>query len=203
MLIRIRRNKDLLLQFQSFECSSVFASNCCVYCTTRYNKCGRIGTKWLVFFFFTFIEECCVVIEKNIDKKLANRISYQIWYKGCLKGKFGRGVQICEGGSISAVTPGLIMLLFDMLRLFSKLVGNSSHLLYRHQMFFDIFVFRGSVPCEQGGPEAVFKLVINIFICRASPNVPLVCRTLETSDRLRNLVKLSPHGNHSLNTDLT
>ena len=41
------------------------------------------------------------MIEKNIDKKLANRISYQIWYKGCLKGKFGRGVQICEGGSIS------------------------------------------------------------------------------------------------------
>ena len=38
--------------------------------------------KWLfvflfVCFFFTFIEECCVVIEKNIDKKLANRISYQ------------------------------------------------------------------------------------------------------------------------------
>ena len=27
-------------------------------------------------FFFTFIEECCVVIEKNIDKKLANRIRY-------------------------------------------------------------------------------------------------------------------------------
>ena len=41
--------------------------------------------------FFTFIEECCVVIEKNIDKKPANRISYQIGYKGCLKGKFGRG----------------------------------------------------------------------------------------------------------------
>ena len=67
----------------------------------------------------------------------------------------------------------------------------------------ELVVFRGSVPCEQGGPEAVFKLVINIFVCRASPNVPLVCRTLETSDRLRNLVKLSPHGNHSLNTDLT
>ena len=100
MLIRIRRSKDLLLQFQSFECSSLFASNSCVYCTTRYNKCGRIGTKWL--FFFTFIEECCVVIEKNTDKKLANRISYQIWHKRCLKGKFGRGVQICEGGSISA-----------------------------------------------------------------------------------------------------
>ena len=59
---------------------------------------------WL---FFTFIEECCVVIEKNIDQKLANRISYQIWYKGCLKGKFGRGVQICEVGSISANEFGL------------------------------------------------------------------------------------------------
>ena len=100
MLIRIRRSKDLLLQFQLFECSSLFASNSCVYCTTRYDKCGRIGTKWL--FFFTFIEECCVVIKKNIDKKLANRISYQIRYKRCSKGKFGRGVQICGGGSISA-----------------------------------------------------------------------------------------------------
>ena len=38
------------------------------------------------------------MIEKNIDKKLANRISYQIRYKRCSKGKFGRGVQICEGG---------------------------------------------------------------------------------------------------------
>ena len=41
--------------------------------------------------FFTFIEEYCVVIEKNIDQKLANRISHQIWYKWCLKGTFGRG----------------------------------------------------------------------------------------------------------------
>ena len=121
MLIRIRRSKDLLLQFQSFECSSLFASNSCVYCTTRSNKCGRIGAKWL--FFFTFIEECCVVIEKNIDKKLANRISYQIWYKGCLKGKFGRGVQICEGGSISAngFGPGR-----------SKSAGVSNPLWYQH-----------------------------------------------------------------------
>ena len=100
MLIRIRWSKEAKERFQEFECSSLFAFNSCVYCTTRYNKCGRIGTKWL--FFFTFIEECCVVIEKNIDKKLANRISYQIWYKRCLKGKFGRGVQICQGGSISA-----------------------------------------------------------------------------------------------------
>ena len=38
------------------------------------------------------------MIEKNSDKKLANRISYQIRYKRCLKGKFGRGVQICGGG---------------------------------------------------------------------------------------------------------
>ena len=62
---------------------------------TRYNKCGRIGTKWLVFFYLYWY---CVVVGKNIDKKLANRISYQIWYKGCLKGKSGRGVRICEGG---------------------------------------------------------------------------------------------------------
>ena len=106
MLIRIRRSKDLLLQFQSLKCSSLFASNSCVYCKTRYNKCGRIGTKWL--FFFTFIEECCVVIEKNTDKKLANRISYQIWHKRCLKGKFGRGVQICEGGSKSTGGPNAL-----------------------------------------------------------------------------------------------
>ena len=80
------------------------ASKSCVQDTTRYNKCGRIGRKWPVFF-FTFIKECCLVIEKNVNKKLANRISHQIRYKQCLKGKFGKGVQICEGGSISAVTP--------------------------------------------------------------------------------------------------
>ena len=60
MLICIRRSKYLLLQFQSFECSSSFASNSCVYCTTRYNKCGRIGAKSL--FLFTVIKECCVVL---------------------------------------------------------------------------------------------------------------------------------------------
>ena len=89
MLIRIRRSRDLLKQYQEFECSSLFAFNSCVYRTTRYNKCGRIGTKWL--FFFTFTEECCVVIEKNIGKKLPNRIIDQAWYKRCLKGTFGRG----------------------------------------------------------------------------------------------------------------
>ena len=30
-----------------------------------------------VFLSFTLTEECCVVIEKNIDKKLANRITYE------------------------------------------------------------------------------------------------------------------------------
>ena len=51
------------------------------------------------WFFFIFFEECCVVIEKNIDKKLENRIRYQIWYKQCLKGKFGRGgSKSAEGG---------------------------------------------------------------------------------------------------------
>ena len=76
MLIRIRRSKDLLKQFQQFECSSLLAFSSCVYCTTHNDKCGSIGTKWL--FFFISIEECCFVFEKNIDKKLANRISYQI-----------------------------------------------------------------------------------------------------------------------------
>ena len=43
-----------------------------------------------------------VVIEKNIDKKLANRISYQIRYKRCSKGKFGRGNPNLRRGSKSA-----------------------------------------------------------------------------------------------------
>ena len=77
------------LKTNETECSSLFAPNSCVHRATCYNKCGRIGKKWL--FFFTFIEECCVVIEKNIDEKLANRINYQIWDKRCLKGKFLRG----------------------------------------------------------------------------------------------------------------
>ena len=68
----------------------------CLYLIPTYNKCGRNGTIWL--FFFIFIEECCVVTEKNIDKKLANRISYQIWYKRCLKGKFGKGSKSAKGG---------------------------------------------------------------------------------------------------------
>ena len=48
--------------------------------------------------FSLFFEECCVVIEKKIDKKLATRISYQTWYKRCLKGKFGRGSKSAKGG---------------------------------------------------------------------------------------------------------
>ena len=102
MLIRIRRSKDLLWQFQWFECCSLFTSNSCVYCTTRYNECGRIGTKWLVFFFYLYWRNVVLWLKRTSTKKLANRISYQIWYKGCLKGKFGRVVQIYEGGSISA-----------------------------------------------------------------------------------------------------
>ena len=42
------------------------------------------------------------MIEKNIDKKLANRISYQIRYKRCSKGKFGRGNPNLRRGSIPA-----------------------------------------------------------------------------------------------------
>ena len=56
-------------------------------------------------FFYLYWGNVVLWLKRTSTKKLANRISYQIWYKGCLKGKFGRGVQICEGGSISAVTP--------------------------------------------------------------------------------------------------
>ena len=56
------------------------------------------------------------MIAKNIDKRLANRISYQIWYKWYLKGKSDRGsksakggpyplVDFDQGGSKSAVIP--------------------------------------------------------------------------------------------------
>ena len=104
MLIRIRR---------SIYCNNFNSSNAvvCSHLILAYTvwltimnavELERNSCFVLFCFFFTFIEECCVVIEKNIDRKLANRISYQIWYKGCLKGKSGRGVQICEGGSISA-----------------------------------------------------------------------------------------------------
>ena len=40
---------------------------------------------FFLVFFFTFIEECCIVIEKNIDKE-------------CLQGKFGRGSKSAKGG---------------------------------------------------------------------------------------------------------
>ena len=35
----------------------------------RYNECDRIGTKWLFLFFLPSLRKCCVVIEKNVDKK--------------------------------------------------------------------------------------------------------------------------------------
>ena len=50
------------------------------------------------FFFLILIEECCVVIEKIIHEKISNRISYQIWYERCLKGKFGRGPKSAKEG---------------------------------------------------------------------------------------------------------
>ena len=68
---------------------------------------GKEFDMWL--FFFILIEECCVVIEKNIGKKLANRISYKIRYKRYLLVKFDgggggsksvKGVQIrCDTGT--------------------------------------------------------------------------------------------------------
>ena len=140
MLIRIRWSKEAKERFQEFECSSLFAFNSCVYCTTRYNKWGRIGTRWL--YFFTYIEEWCIVMEKNIGEKLATRISYQIRYKRCLKGMFCWGVQICQGlyppayldrgggGSKFAVTPG-IQSIWDRARL-PRVVSHSQYLNLRN-----------------------------------------------------------------------
>ena len=83
------------------------------------------------------------MIEKNTDKKPANRISYQIWYKGCFKGKFGKGVQIYEGGpypladldreggSKSAGCPNLLWHRDDV----------SSHLKY-YQLFREILEYK-------------------------------------------------------------
>ena len=49
-------------------------------------------------------------MEKNIGKKLPNRISDQVWYKRCLKGTFGRGGPNLRMGSISAggFGPGMV-----------------------------------------------------------------------------------------------
>ena len=54
--------------------------------------------------FFFYLYWCCVVIEKNINKKLANIISYQICYKRCLKGKSGRGSNLRRGVQIRCDT---------------------------------------------------------------------------------------------------
>ena len=84
------------------------------------------------------------MIEKNADNKLANRISYQIWYKGYFKGKFGRGGSKSakggpypladldrEGGSKSAGCPNLLWHRDDV----------SSHLKY-YQLFREILEYK-------------------------------------------------------------
>ena len=98
-----RINVDLYQKKQRFNVTiSVVCSHLILAYTVRLTIINAAELERNGWFFFTLIEEYCVVIKKNIDKKLANRISYQIRYKRCSKGKFGRGVQICGGGSISA-----------------------------------------------------------------------------------------------------
>ena len=58
----------------------------------------------VVFFLNLYWGNDVLWFKRTSTKKLPNRIRYQIWYNGCLKGKFGRGVQI-RGRSKSAVTP--------------------------------------------------------------------------------------------------
>ena len=55
-------------------------------------------------FFYLYWGNDVLWFKRTSTKKLPNRIRYQIWYNGCLKGKFGKGVQI-RGRSKSAVTP--------------------------------------------------------------------------------------------------
>ena len=70
-------------------------------------------------FFYLYWGNVVLWLKRTSTKKLANRISYQIWYKGCLKGTFGRGsksakgglyplADLDRGGSKSAVTPGWV-----------------------------------------------------------------------------------------------
>ena len=92
-------NVDSYQKKQRFNVTiSVVCSHLILAYTVRLTIISAAELERNGWFFFTLIEEYCVVIKKNIDKKLANRISYQIRYKRCSKGKFGRGVQICGGG---------------------------------------------------------------------------------------------------------
>ena len=50
------------------------------------------------FFFYLYWGNVVLWLKRTSTKKLANRISYQIWYKGCLKGKFDRGSKSAKGG---------------------------------------------------------------------------------------------------------
>ena len=72
-----RNHQKYKPQMEQLSTGGMTASN--VKTTAKPCITWRSRSKWL--FFFIFIEECCVVIEKKIDKKLVNRISYQIWYK--------------------------------------------------------------------------------------------------------------------------
>ena len=49
-------------------------------------------------FFYLHWGNVVLWLKRTSTKKLANGISYQIWYKGCLKGKFGRGSKSAKGG---------------------------------------------------------------------------------------------------------
>ena len=75
MLIRIRRSKDLLKQFQEFECSSLFAFH--------YAYTGRLAIIHTAELerndcFSLPLLRNVVLMEKNIGKKLPNRISDQV-----------------------------------------------------------------------------------------------------------------------------
>ena len=72
-----------------------------------------------VVFFYLYWGNVVLWLKITSTKKLANRISYQIWHKGCLKGNFGRGGPNLRRGvhiRCDTVTEvALIMLIYSIL----------------------------------------------------------------------------------------
>ena len=66
-------------------------------------------------FSLSLLRNVVLCLRRTSINRIANRISCQIWYKGCLKGTFGRGVQICEGVSKSVLTEAFLVLCFGSL----------------------------------------------------------------------------------------
>ena len=94
---------------------------------------------FLFCFFYLYWGNVVMWLKRTSTKNLANRISYRIWYKGYLKDKFGREVQIrCDTGSksISSVLRTCLLHRLPKTLLAEKLLESnlqSFHLLWQTQ----------------------------------------------------------------------